>query len=98
MFEASDSFEGLEVSVAMQLIFRDVMKTIANEIADVAKENAPVKTGAYRDGIKVKKVGDIFDGGEVYEIVANAKHSSIVEARTGNLQRALGIVEQRMLD
>lgn len=67
-----------------------IVTNIANQVESVAKANAPVDTGAYRDSIHVvvKRRGKR----TVAAVVASSSHSMLVESRTGNLARALGQV------
>lgn len=60
----------------------------AQRIADRARGNAPVESGEYRDGIEA----DVQPGRKRAHarVSATAPHSLAVEARTGNLRRALG--------
>jgi len=60
---------------------------IADKAAGKARATAPVDTGAYRDRIEVEV--DETDR-TVVRVVAHDPKSSLVEARTGNLKRALG--------
>ena len=55
-------------------------------VLTTAKANAPVDTGEYRDGLRLEQ--DSTDRVAV-RVVADAPHSWIVEARTGNLSKAL---------
>lgn len=79
--------KGLNAALS-QPAMRDELRRIVERIELAAKAGAPVDSGAYRDGIH----SEIDDGwvrprGRVY---ADAAHSLAVEARTGNLARALG--------
>lgn len=58
----------------------------AERVADAARAAAPVVSGGYRDGIGV--VSGTTDRA-VARVVARAPHSHLVEAKTGNLSRAL---------
>lgn len=64
-----------------------VLHAHAAEIADRAKSAAPVATGEYRDSIHVI---DTETDRAVSRVIATAPHALIVEARTGNLKRAIG--------
>jgi len=66
---------------------RPPLTEIAEKMASRARSSAPVDSGAYRDGISVES--DTTDRA-VERIVAHDYKSSIIEARTGNLKRALG--------
>lgn len=58
----------------------------AGRVAATARATAPVDTGAYRDSIGVET--DVTDR-VVARVVARDPKSHIIEARTGNLSRAL---------
>jgi hypothetical protein len=66
---------------------RALLHEKAEAIADRARSSAPVDKGEYQDSIRV--VSDTTDRA-VERIVATAPHALIVEAKTGNLARALG--------
>lgn len=61
----------------------------AEAVADAAIASAPVKTGNYRDSIHVEVDESPVDGRARARVVASAPHAHLVEARTGNLARAL---------
>lgn len=63
---------------------------LANKAAQIARDNAPDATGEYRESIHVEVVPrtGIDDWADAY-VVADAPHAGVVEARTGNLTRAL---------
>lgn len=58
----------------------------AQQVADAAKANAPVVTGAYRDSIRVE---DVTTDRAVAHVVADVWYALGVEAKTGNLARSL---------
>jgi len=62
---------------------------IAERVAGTARASAPVDSGWYRDSIDVE---DDTTDRAVSRVVASAPHAHLVEARTGNLARALGAV------
>lgn len=69
---------------ALQLRLR--LTPLADRVLQLAKANAPVDTGAYRDGLHIEqdstdRVAVRVAGGTAYDV--------IVEANTGNLARAL---------
>lgn len=66
---------------------RAAVAAAADQVAQRAITNAPVQTGAYRDSIHRES---ITTDRAVERVVANAPHALLVEARTGNLARALG--------
>ena len=53
----------------------------------MAKANAPVDTGAYRDGLEVKAVQRAHR--TTYMVVGTDAKTMLVESRTGNLRKAL---------
>lgn len=65
---------------------------VAEQIAARARSSAPIESGEYRDSIGVRD--DEWSNGRASMarsfVVATARHSMLVEARTGNLKRALG--------
>ena len=68
-----------------------VCKAEAERVAARARASAPVATGAYRDSIHVKTEprSGVGDWAHSY-VVADDWKAHIIEARTGNLARALG--------
>lgn len=56
-------------------------KRVADQIADVARANAPVETGEYARGIKVERndAGGIRGDRVVFEVVATGGHPTLVE-------------------
>lgn len=65
---------------------RRELRRRAEQVAAAARASAPVRTGNYRAGIKV--VDDTTDRA-VVRVGSTAPHAHLVEARTGNLARAL---------
>jgi hypothetical protein len=59
----------------------------ANEVCARAKSTAPVLTGSYRDSLHVERRDYPHRTG--YLVVGDAPHTLLVEAKTGNLARAL---------
>ena len=59
----------------------------ADAVLQRARDNAPVLTGAYRDGLHIEDVE--VDGALGYRIAGDSDHDIYVEADTGNLSRAL---------
>lgn len=59
----------------------------AERIAAEMRENAPVKTGNYRDHIEVRRVNH--RGRPVFQVGSTSPHAHLVEASTGNAARAL---------
>jgi hypothetical protein len=66
---------------------RSLATGAAQEIAGDARASAPVDSGEYRDLIDVE-VSET-ENRVVATVIARARHSMIVEARTGNLARSL---------
>lgn len=64
-----------------------LVSRIADGIATDARASAPVDTGAYRSGIVRRKKTSAHR--VVHLVVASDPKSLIIEARTGNLVRAL---------
>ena len=71
---------------------RAYIAQIADRVADAARASAPVETGTYRDSIHRESGSSPLDGRIRETVVANAPHAHLVEARTGNLARALGSI------
>jgi hypothetical protein len=65
---------------------RAALREPAERVAAAARASAPVESGAYRDSITVE---DDTTDRAVARVVARAPHARLVEARTGNLARAL---------
>lgn len=65
---------------------RKHLRERAERVASAARQNAPVVTGAYRDGIGVWE--DQTDRA-VVRVGSTAPHAHLVEARTHNLLSAL---------
>ena len=59
---------------------------VAERMAQAALSSAPVKTGAYKSGIKV--VDEIHTDRAAARVYATDRKSQIIEARTRNLGRA----------
>jgi hypothetical protein len=68
---------------------RAELERIAQRVESAAIASAPVQTGNYKDSIHIES--DDSDRARV-RVVASAPHAHLVEARTGNLARALGSV------
>ncbi|KEP75841.1 hypothetical protein HR12_20785 [Microbacterium sp. SUBG005] len=73
---------------------RGVVKDAANNVADIARTDAPVASGEYRDSIHVEV--EQTDEGVVATVVADVRHAMIVESREGTLARALGKAASRV--
>lgn len=58
----------------------------AERVLAAAKASAPVATGAYRDGLHIEQATT---DRAVVRVRGNTDHDWIVEARTGNLARAI---------
>lgn len=66
---------------------RAELRRHAVRVAAQARATAPVESGEHRDSITVESATT---DRAVERVVAKAPHSHLVEARTGNLARALG--------
>lgn len=66
---------------------RALLRQLAEPVAARARSSAPVNTGDYRNSIAVEEA--VTDRA-VVRVVARVPYALIVEARTGNLARALG--------
>lgn len=66
---------------------RALTRGAAEKALGVAKANAPVETGAYRDGLEVKAVQHAHR--TTYMVVGTDAKTMLVESKTGNLRRAL---------
>lgn len=69
-----------------------VTRATAEKVRDVARATAPVKTGAYRDGIVVRRQQTTYR--TVHRVVGRDPKTLLVEAKTGNLARALKSVKK----
>jgi hypothetical protein len=67
-------------------------KAKAEEALKIAQSTAPVDTGAYRDGLGVKKVSHKYR--DTYMVEGTDAKTLLVEAKTGNLARALKAVKK----
>ena len=65
---------------------REFLRGEAGKVLAAAQANAPVKTGAYRDSLTV---WDATTDRAVVRVGSAAPHAHLVEARTGNLSRAI---------
>lgn len=65
---------------------RDELRRRAERVADAARSSAPVESGEYRDSITV---WDATTDRAVVRVGTTADHGLVVEAKTGNLARAL---------
>ena len=61
----------------------------AEAVAAEARASAPVRTGRYRESIVVESGPSPVDGRARAVVKATAPHAHLVEARTGNLARAM---------
>jgi hypothetical protein len=66
---------------------RALLRDEAEKVADRARSSAPVASGDYKDSIRVESATT---DRAVERVVATAPHALVVEAKTGNLARALG--------
>lgn len=70
---------------------RALLDETAETITSVARASAPVESGTYKDSIHTEPETTNW-GWARARVVADAPHAHLVEARTGNLARALGSV------
>ena len=66
---------------------RAMTRGAAEKALGVARANAPVDTGAYRDGLEVKAVQHVHR--TTFMVVGTDAKTMLVESRTGNLRKAL---------
>jgi hypothetical protein len=64
----------------------DMLEERMQKALSVAKSNAPVNTGAYRDALHVERA---HTDRVVARLIGGTDHDMWVEAETGNLARAL---------
>lgn len=81
-----DFNEGYFQQLSRSQPVQDLLTSVAEEIAETARETAPVDTGAYKKSIHVEGK---FQQRAVALVVASDKKSMLIEAKTGNLVRAL---------
>lgn len=65
---------------------RDELTRRAEAVLAAAKANAPVESGEYRDNLHIEQATT---DRAVTRVVGDTDHSILVEAKTGNLARAL---------
>lgn len=66
---------------------RAMLREQAERVAERARAIAPVESGEYRDSITVESATT---DRAVERVVAKVPYAGVVEAKTGNLARALG--------
>lgn len=66
---------------------RALTRGAAEKALGIAKANAPVDTGAYRDGLAVETVERAHR--TTYMVVGHDPKTMLIESQTGNLTRAL---------
>lgn len=66
---------------------RALTRGAAEKALGVAKANAPVDTGAYRDGLQVEAVQRAHR--TTFMVVGHDPKTMLVESKTGNLRKAL---------
>ena len=64
----------------------------AEDALAISQSTAPVDTGAYRDGLSIEKVPHKYR--DTYEVVGHDPKTLLIEAKTGNLARALKAVKK----
>ena len=65
---------------------REELRRHAERVLQVARDNAPVKSGAYRDSIHIENATT---DRAVVRVVADDEKAMLIESRTGNLARAV---------
>lgn len=65
-----------------------LVRSRAERVRDEARSTAPVLTGAYRDSIVVLDRSNKKSGGR-FSIGSDVPYAMVLEARTGNLARAI---------
>lgn len=75
-----------QAALALPEVAEDLTRR-GERVADRARADAPVKTGTYRDAIRVEE--DVVDGVPTVLVIADVDYSVFVEAETGNLSRSL---------
>ncbi|MBD8477569.1 HK97 gp10 family phage protein [Microbacterium sp. CFBP 8794] len=86
---AAQFFDDALDEIAQSAGVRGVVTDAADTVADIARADAPVASGEYRDSIHVEVKG------VVATVVADVRHAMIVESREGTLARALGKAASR---
>lgn len=66
---------------------RALTRGAAEKALNIARANAPVDTGAYRDGLQVKAVQHAHR--TTYRVVGTDAKTMLIESQTGNLVKAL---------
>ncbi|WP_267326711.1 HK97 gp10 family phage protein [Bifidobacterium longum] len=66
---------------------RALTRGAAEKALNIAKANAPVDTGAYRDGLQVEAVQHAHR--TTYRVVGTDAKTMLIESQTGNLVKAL---------
>ena len=90
---AAEFYDEALDEIAASREVRALVVGAANDVRDVARADAPVLTGEYRDNIRVD-VEQTPDG-VVATVVADVEYAMVVESREGVLSRALGKVASR---
>ncbi len=85
-FDVKLNSRGMQEVLTSQGV-RRVLRQEAQEVAARARATAPVASGEYRDSITVV---DATTDRAVARVIATDPKSHVIEARTGNLARALG--------
>lgn len=66
---------------------RALTRGAAEKALNIARANAPVDTGAYRDGLQVEAVQHAHR--TTYRVVGTDAKTMLIESQTGNLVKAL---------
>lgn len=78
---------GVEALLRSEAVREGALRPVAQAVAGRARAGAPVESGEYRNRIEVESATT---DRAVERVVARARHSAVVEAKTGNLKRAMG--------
>jgi hypothetical protein len=76
-------FDGLMRTAGIQ----SLQQAAAQRVLAAAQASAPVKTGAYKRGLRITKAERKYR--TAFLVEGTAPHTLLVEAKTGNLARAL---------
>ncbi|KQT75401.1 HK97 gp10 family phage protein [Microbacterium sp. Leaf436] len=91
---AAQFFDDALDEIARSAGVRGLLTDAAGEVRDIARADAPIASGEYRDSIHVEVTQT--DEGTVATVVADVRHAMIVESREGTLARALGKAASRV--
>lgn len=90
---AAEFYDSALDELARSAAVHALVTDAADTVRDIARNDAPVLTGRYRDSIHVE-VQQARDG-VVATVVADVRYAMFVESREGTLARALGKAASR---